>query len=152
MSSDVLIGPARPDDLAAVLRLLERTSLPTAGLADHLAHAIVARQDDEIVASAALEIYGDGALLRSVAVDPRLQGTGLGQRITSAAIAAADAEGVPALFLLTTTANGFFPKFGFSVVSRADVPDTVRDSVEFRSACPASAVVMQKTLRRSIAG
>lgn len=148
-AGDLPIGPARHEDLAAILQLLERTTLPTAGVAAHLAHALVARDASGIVASAALEIYDEGALLRSVAVDPRWQGSGLGQRITRAAIAAAEARGVPALFLLTTTADRFFPRFGFSVVTRADVPAGVRESVEFRSACPASAIVMRKTLQKT---
>ena len=53
---------------------------------------------------------------------------------------------MPAVYLLTTTADGFFPRFGFSRITRDDVPDSVKGSVEFRSACPASAVVMRKVL------
>jgi amino-acid N-acetyltransferase len=51
-----------------------------------------------------------------------------------------------ALYLLTTTAERYFPSFGFSVTTREKVPDAVRDTVEFRSACPASAVVMVRPL------
>ena len=42
----------------------------------------------------------------------------------------------------------FFPKFGFEQIARADVPASVQASVEFQSACPASAVVMRKRLAR----
>jgi amino-acid N-acetyltransferase len=50
------------------------------------------------------------------------------------------------VFLLTTTAEGFFPRFGFEAVRHADVPASVQASVEFQSACPASAIVMRKRL------
>jgi len=53
---------------------------------------------------------------------------------------------------LTTTAEGFFPKFGFERIPRADVPARVQESVEFVSACPASAVVMRNTLVAAITG
>jgi amino-acid N-acetyltransferase len=134
---------ARPDDAAAILDLLERSALPTDGWIDHLGATLVARDAGRIVGSAALEIYGDGALLRSVAVDESLRGHGLGVSLTHAALALARARGIRDVFLLTTTAERFFPKFGFVRVSRDAVPPGVRQSIEFTSACPASAVVMR---------
>jgi amino-acid N-acetyltransferase len=142
----VAIEAAGIRDRDAILALLDRVRLPQDGLAEHLAHAFVARQNGTVVGSAVLEIYADGALLRSVAVDPSLQGSGLGADLTNTAIARAGELGVPALYLLTTTAERFFPRFGFSPITRDDVPAGVRDSVEFRSACPASAIVMRKML------
>jgi amino-acid N-acetyltransferase len=144
--SDVRIDDATPADATTVLGLLERAHLPLDGLVEHLSTTLVARQSGRVVGSAALEVYNDGALLRSVAVDPALRGTGLGHRLTEAATARAIEMGVPALYLLTTTAEQFFPKFGFSRIERQDVPMGVQQSVEFRSACPASAVVMRKDL------
>ena len=37
------------------------------------------------------------------------------------------------MFLLTTTAERFFPKFGFEQITRDEVPETVQASVEFTS-------------------
>jgi amino-acid N-acetyltransferase len=91
-------------------------------------------------------MYRDGALLRSVAVDASVRGSGLGLRLTDAALAMARERGAPAVYLLTTTAERFFPRFGFSRVPREHVPATIRESVEFTSACPASAVVMMRPL------
>lgn len=145
-TAEIHIAPASPDDQAAVLALLEMAHLPKDGLTDHLDTTIVARQGDRIVGTAALELYADGALLRSVAVDPEMRGKGIGHRLTDAATRRAAELGVPALYLLTTTAERFFPRFGFSTISRDDVPGTVKGSVEFRSACPDSATVMRKML------
>lgn len=142
----IVIEQAERDDLATVLALLERHGLPidgANGMADTL---LVARANGKTVGAAGLELYAGGALLRSVVVDASLQGQGLGQRLTEAALALARTHHAPAVFLLTTTADGFFPRFGFERITREDVPASVQASVEFRSACPASAIVMRKPL------
>jgi amino-acid N-acetyltransferase len=108
--------------------------------------AFVARRGSEVVGSAALEVYADGALLRSVAVDPSCRDTGLGHRLTACAIERAEQHALPAVYLLTTTADAYFPRFGFERIDRADVPASVQASVEFQGACPASATVMRKWL------
>ena len=84
---EVTIESAKSEDLPAILALLERSGLPLAGYADHLATALVGRQEQRIVASAALEVYGPAVLLRSVAVDASQRGHGLGKRIVLAAVA-----------------------------------------------------------------
>lgn len=146
MTPDVRIEPATREDAGALLALMERAHLPTDGLSDHLDAALVARDGDRIVGSAAIEIYADGGLLRSVAVDADRRGTGLGARLTAAAIEDAERRALPALYLLTTTAEQFFPRFGFERIAREDVPSSVQASIEFRGACPASAIVMLKRL------
>lgn len=146
MTPDIRIEPATRDDADALLALMERAQLPTDGLRDHLDAALVARDGDRVVGSAAIEVYADGGLLRSVAVDADHRGAGLGERLTAAAIEDAERRALPALYLLTTTAERFFPRFGFERIAREDVPASVQASIEFRGACPASAVVMLKRL------
>lgn len=141
------IERARREDVADVLALLERHGLPVEGACRMDDALVVARADGRIIGAAGLEVYTEGALLRSVVVDASVQGRGLGQRLTEAALALARVHGAPSVFLLTTTADGFFPRFGFERISRGDVPASVQQSVEFRSACPASATVMRKPLR-----
>ncbi len=142
------IERARPGDEAEILQLLRNSFLPIEGVLDHLSTAVVARADGRIVGSAALEVYPEGALLRSVAVDLSVRGRGVGQQLTLAALELAAAHGSPAVYLLTTAAEQFFPKFDFTPISRAQVPDSVQQSIEFLSACPATATVMRKELRR----
>jgi amino-acid N-acetyltransferase len=50
------------------------------------------------------------------------------------------------VYLLTTTAHAYFPRFGFTRVARDEVAPAVRESEEFRGACPDTAVAMHKTL------
>jgi amino-acid N-acetyltransferase len=140
------IEAAAADDLPQVHALLGRHQLPLAGVDDHLTTMIVARDGARVVGTAALELYADGALLRSVAVDPSRQGQRLGHELTEAALRLARTHGAAAVFLLTTTAERFFPRFGFEPISRDAVPASVQGSIEFTSACPASAIVMRKGL------
>lgn len=141
------IEAAAERDLPAVGNLLHRHGLPLDGLDGLWPTMVVARESSStIVGVAAVEIYEGGALLRSVAVDPAHQGHGLARQLTEAALAMARRRGAATVFLLTTTAERFFPRFGFEVIQRDDVPAPVRASVEFQSACPASAVVMRASL------
>ena len=142
-----MIQSAAPHDLPQIHALLERLHLPLAGVDEHLPTMLVAREAEQIIGTAALEMYADGALLRSVAVEPRQQGKRLGHQLTDAALQLAATQGAHTVFLLTTTAERFFPKFGFEPITRDQVPASVRASVEFQSACPASAIVMRKQLR-----
>jgi amino-acid N-acetyltransferase len=141
-----MIQPATERDLPGIYSLLERLHLPLAGVDEHLPTMLVAREGEQIVGTAALELYADGALLRSVAVEPLRQGSRLGHQLTDAALRLAAVHGATTVFLLTTTAERFFPRFGFERITRDEVPASVRRSVEFQSACPASAVVMRKQM------
>jgi amino-acid N-acetyltransferase len=143
---DARIERARIEDVDGVLALLTEQHLPREGLRDHVPLLLVARKQGRIVGSAALEMYADSALLRSVAVADDVRGQGLGRELTDAAIALARSQHVSAVYLLTTTADQYFPRFGFERIARADVPATVQAAVEFQSACPASAIVMRKRL------
>jgi amino-acid N-acetyltransferase len=142
-----VIESAMAPDLPGIRALLERLHLPLAGVDERLPTLLVAREGERIVGTAAVELYADGALLRSVAVDPRRQGQQLGHQLTDAALRLATTHGANTVFLLTTTAERFFPRFGFEQITRDEVPPSVRASVEFQSACPASAIVMRKRLR-----
>jgi amino-acid N-acetyltransferase len=138
----VTIRPARARELPAIEATLRDAGLPLAGVADHLHEFIVAEHEGTIAGCAAIERYGAAGLLRSVAVTSKMRGTGLGQRLTSASIDAARERGLTSLALLTETAEGFFPRFGFVFVARADLPEALHASEELRGACPASAKVM----------
>ena len=138
---------AAPEDLPEILDLLRANGLPPDGLEEHLPCTLVARKAGRVVGSAAVELYGSYALLRSVAVDEGHRGGGLGQYLTRMVLRLARERGAFEAFLLTETADGFFPRFGFEPVERPAVPERVRDSIEFVSACPESARAMSADLR-----
>jgi amino-acid N-acetyltransferase len=138
------ISPAAVADVPRVIDLLRSLQLPVDDVESHVDSMWLAEDDGRLVGCIALEIYADGGLLRSAAVTAAAQGHGVGRQLTEAVIAAAARLKLPALYLLTTTAEAYFPRFGFEVIQRADVPAGVQASVEFRSACPASAIVMRR--------
>ena len=143
---NVDIVRAAKEDGPSILQLLRNAELPVDGLLDHLETAFVARIDGRIVGCAAIEMYEGGALLRSVAVAPAVQGHAIGRRLIDAAVGLAESLGAPAVYLLTTSAGHYFPKLGFGPITRALVPASVQESVEFRSVCAASAEVMRRVL------
>src|ERR671935_287196 len=79
---EALVSPSRPQrcrarersprssDTPAIEQLLAGANLPLAGLADALPAMVVADAEGAIVGTAALEVRGENALLRSVAVAP----------------------------------------------------------------------------------
>jgi len=133
---------AQTADLPAIESLLTASHLPLAGVAESLPGFVVAEANGQIVGTAALETCCDNALLRSVAVAPGWRSRGLGRALVTRVIANAEANGVRALYLLTTTAEHYFPSFGFQQITRGEVPADIRDTEEFATACPESAVVM----------
>ena len=81
-----------------------------------------------------------------MAVAPERRGEGLGQRLTAAALELAREHGVHDVYLLTTTAGDFFPRFGFTPIARNQMAPALAASEELRGACPASAVAMRARL------
>ena len=149
MSTSTKIRRASPEDLSAIERLLTDAHLPLDGARAAFQTGFVAEDGGRVMGGAALECFEDGALLRSVVVDRAARGQGLGQRLTMAALEEASALRLPAVYLLTITAEGFFPKLGFVRTTRDAVPRSVQESVEFRSACPTSAAVFARRVPRS---
>lgn len=140
------IRTATAGDLPAVEALLTASGLPLVGVSEALPDFLVAETEDGLVGIAGLEVCCNNALLRSVAVDPTWRSRGVGRTLVQALIAQATARGINALYLLTTTAEHYFPSFGFTPVARESVPEEIAATQEFREACPASAIVMSRSL------
>jgi amino-acid N-acetyltransferase len=140
--SPVTVRPAKDDDLPAIETLLTSSHLPIAGVREALCGFLVAEANDRIVGVVGMERCGDYALLRSTAVAPEWRGHRVARQLVERIIAEAEGRGVHALYLLTTTAEQYFPSFGFRTASRDSVPAEVRATVEFQHACPATATVM----------
>ncbi|MDX1674085.1 MAG: arsenic resistance N-acetyltransferase ArsN2 [Longimicrobiales bacterium] len=136
------IRSARPEDEVGVLGLLAEAGLPTDEVREWLPRYIVAEAGGRIVGVAGLEVHGSDGVLRSVVVDPSHRGEGLGGRLAATVIAKARQAGLRRLYLLTETAEDYFPRHGFRRVDRSEVSAPVKESVEFREACPDSAVAM----------
>jgi len=133
--------------LAAVTKLLVSSQLPTADITDELLDNFFFAGDPSApLGIVGLQIEPPFALLRSLVVDAASRSSGLGGRLLAHAEEHARANGVRAVYLLTTTAESFFAKRGYSRAPRTEAPDFIRSSAEFASLCPASAAFMLKQL------
>ncbi len=143
----VLLRSAAKTDLRGLLGLLKELKLPVADVDNWWPHFTVANSHGVIVGIAGIEAHGAVALLRSVAVSPEWQGCGLGEILVTAALETAAQLRAEDVFLLTMGAETYFPRLGFTVIARDLVPREIQECVEFREACPASAIVMHRPAR-----
>jgi amino-acid N-acetyltransferase len=139
------IRPAILDDQKTIHSLLLGYKLPLDGL-EETELWVLQLSSGEIAGVAGLELYGDQGLLRSVAVADGMHNRGYGAALASYVIGEARKSRVQDLFLLTTTAPEFFKKLGFKEESREKVVGGIGDSVEFKSACPKTAILMRLPL------
>ena len=97
-------------NLSAVKQLLSESSLPIEDItAQHLQHFFGCGSGLELEGLVGLELYGEVALLRSLAVASSRRGTGVGSGLVAHAERHARDQGVQSLYLLTTTAEAILP-------------------------------------------
>jgi N-acetylglutamate synthase-like GNAT family acetyltransferase len=140
------IRRAASGDTRAIEALLVANALPLDGVRDALGDFLVAEAGGQVVGVVGMEYGGKYGLLRSAVVDTEWRGRGVARQLVEGIIAEAEARGIRALYLLTTTAEDYFPSFGFQKTMRDSVPDEIRATGEFQGACPASATVMCRTM------
>ena len=137
---------ANPNE-SAVKQLLSKSSLPITDItAQHLRHFFGCGSGPELEGLVGLELYGEVALLRSLAVAAAHRGVGLGSRLVAFAERHARDQGVKSLYLLTTTAEAFFLRRGYARMPREDAPTAIRSTKEFAGICPVSSAFMVKHL------
>jgi amino-acid N-acetyltransferase len=140
-------------DFEAVLSLLNSSGLPTADLTSAPGlHLWVLEAKGSLCGVVGMERFGTCALLRSLAVGKSFQGRGFGHELVARLEREAQADGVEQLVLLTEAAERFFRVIGYEVIDRRFVPERIKQTAEFRSLCPASAVCMTKSLASSRVG
>jgi len=142
----LVVDRADEESVGDVAELLERSDLPTDGVRSHPERFYVARHGGETVGVGGLELYGQVALLRSVAVEPSVRGTGFGTAVCGALERRARERGVETVSLLTTTAEEFFRGRGYEETARTEVPESIRETEEFSEVCPSTATCFSKSL------
>lgn len=147
---DVLTRPVELTDLPAVQTLLRGSGLPTAGVVTHRDGFLLAEEAGELLAVTGVEVHGQVGLLRSVTVHSSSRSRGVAARLIAQAITLAQQRGLSDLYLLTTTAELYFPRFGFQVLARSAAPAALQSSAEFQGACPASATLMHLSLQEEL--
>jgi amino-acid N-acetyltransferase len=140
------IRPARAADLGPAQHLLRSAELPWEDVPEHFGAFLVGERAGVIVACAGLEHSGEVALVRSVAIAAPLRNAGLGAALCDTLLGDARRRGVKDAYLLTTSAPRFFARMGFAPTPRETPPPAIQRTREFASLCPASALVMHRTL------
>lgn len=126
----------------ALYPFLQENGIHTDDLPDSNAEFIVVRNKHSIVGCIAIERYKNHGLLRSFAVAPSYRNKGLGNILLQKLVAHSKQHGIKDIHLLTTTAEDFFVKRGFTKSGREKAPEAIQKTTEFASVCPADAVYL----------
>ncbi|HUJ58377.1 MAG TPA: UDP-N-acetylmuramate--L-alanine ligase [Kofleriaceae bacterium] len=141
------IRPARREDMAGVRELMATIGLGDAARDEQFPSFYVLRNEHGLVGTVALEVLGDDAVLRALAVAAEQRGAGYGWMLADLAVGQARGRGVRRIYLLTETASDFFAaKFGFRVVDRSTLSKQVAASETFASPKGAGQVAMRLDL------
>ncbi|MEP7208878.1 MAG: arsenic resistance N-acetyltransferase ArsN2 [Casimicrobiaceae bacterium] len=144
--ADWSIRPATAADVARVVTLLEHDRLGVDGVAAHLHDFRVATAANRVIGAAGMERYPPHALLRSVVVDAGWRARGIAAALTDAVATHACHAGLTTLYLLTTRAEHYFARHGFSAVSRDALPPAIAASPQALRLCPRDAQAMKRAL------
>ncbi len=143
--SELIARPVSESVMPVLAEALAAEGLPTDDLTDAGNRFFEFRDGaGALVGFAGLQQFDGFALIRSVVVFPPARTQAHGTSIVNWLAAEAARRGANELFLLTTTAAGFFEKRGFRPVDRAEAPAAIASTAEFTSLCPASAVLMRR--------
>ena len=140
------LKPAETVQLEEIQKLLKNSGLPFEDINNHLNNFLCMMNNEEIIAVGGMEIYDDVSLLRSLAVTEGKRNEGLGQLIYFALIEHAKTKNIKSIYLLTETAEKFFIKNGFTKVERNIIPETIKNTYEYKKLCAESAIVLMKNI------
>jgi arsenate reductase len=138
--------PSLPADWPSIRELLARARLPSEDLAAGKQEFVLAVLDGRLAGCIGLETLDGVALLRSFAVDPSMRSGGLGRALFDRLVELARSRHVGTLYLLTTTAQGFFARVGFRRIDRQTVPPAIASTTELGGLCPSTATCMALVL------
>lgn len=133
-------------DLPAVQTFLHTQNLPIDGIVTNRSGFLLVEDQGKLIGVTGIEVHGNVGLLRSVAVDPSYRSRGIAAQLVEQAMGYARQFGLTDLYLLTTTAEHYFPRFGFKEISRSDAPAALQASAEFQGACPETSTLMHLPL------
>jgi len=130
------------DDVETIKNVLTEAGLPATDIGTKIKFIVALNESDRVIGCIGVEPYGDGGLLRSFAVDPVYRNRGIGRELLYRLFSLSRQYGINNLHLLTTTAEKFFSRTGFSIGVREDAPASIRSTTEFSSLCPSTSAYM----------
>lgn len=134
---------------SAIAKLLIANDLPVEDLSDAKNVALfVCKRRNQLLGVIGLEGRGAEILLRSLAVAATGRRQGIGAALVAHAETFAAENGATAIYLLTTTADAFFRRHGYTIVDRSTAPAAIQTTRQFSTLCPSSSAFMTKVLPR----
>jgi amino-acid N-acetyltransferase len=128
--------------------LLQSQNLPAEDLPNVLADFFAAVDGGELIGLIGMERYGHYGLLRSMVVHPDYRNKQIAEKLVQLLEQTASGSGITTMYLLTETAENYFVKKNYQVITREEVPQALFQSSEFSHVCPVSATVMRKDLEK----
>lgn len=138
---------AKPSDLNLIKNILKTNELPYEDLETSNVELFLTYKNAKFIGVIGLERFDDTGLLRSMTIEEKYRRKGYGKKICQKLFDYSKNTGIKELYLLTCTAKDFFEKIGFEVISRENVPDSIKSTTEFSELCPCSAICMKYTLK-----
>lgn len=123
-----------PETIAELRAFLTRADLTVGGLDAPDVRLWVLRDGRTVRACTGYELSAGGgdALIRSVAVDARLRGQGLGAALARYALARAAADGARRAWLFSRRSGGFWQQLGFVPADRDRLARALADTHQVR--------------------
>lgn len=143
---EIVIRQAYENEYEKVIHLLSSNALPTSDIYEKNIELYVGLFNGEIIATVGIEYYGEYALLRSLSVKEDYKNKRIGETLLQFINDRYQQRYIQSLYLLTTTAEHYFKRFGFDVIARNDTPSVIQATREFCSICPSSAIIMRNNL------
>ena len=145
----VTLSGVRDSEQPAVKDLIVHCGLNAADLtSEKLRHFLVARKGEEIIGVVGIEVSGEDALLRSLAVADAFQDKGIAARLIVSIERYARQANVGTIYLLTLTNRAFFAKQGYHEIERGNAPRQIQATEEFQRLGTGNALCMRKALNR----
>lgn len=146
MEKSIKIRNATPDDFSQAIELLQSSQLPTEDLRPDLENFWIAEYDEKAIGLIGLDLYAPYGLLRSMIVLPEERSKGIASQLVEQVEARGMELGLTELFLITNTAADYFTRKNFRQMDKSALPASVGSSREMNGLCPASSVIMHKSI------
>lgn len=143
MPAELTMHPIDGSD-ANLRQALIAADLPVDDIADHGRNFYRFGLDGQTIGFGGYELYGEHALIRSIAVLPDYRGRGLGRLLTLALQSQLAGHGAKTAYLLTTSAAPFFQRLGFSTLDRVQAPATILATRQAGSICASASLMFRQ--------
>jgi amino-acid N-acetyltransferase len=130
-----------------IINLLKSNNLPAGDLPEVLDEFYTALDGQKIVGLIGMERYSHYGLLRSMVVHPDYRNKQIAKKLVQLLEQKAANSEIITMYLLTETAENYFSRNNYQLITREEVPEELLLSSEFSHVCPVSATVMKKELQ-----